>query len=379
MEASAATGTVIVNITLPAGHYLLTRSAAIADGGDLDLTTPTIGSPEIVVSGSGPSTTIIDANEIDRAFRIQAGRVARISGVSIVGGSSVDPGGGIYSSGELTVSYCEILDNESADGGGGIFNAGELTIFRSTVGGNRAQDGGGVANLGLTTIDQSTISGNQASVDGGGILNLFVIPEIGVGTLYVVNSTISGNGAGRDGGGLRDDGITWTYNATIVHNNADADDDDDGLGGGVFRDGEVYLRNSLVAGNYSGVGVVLFNDCFDSVGVFGRGIFWTTLGCAAEPQNPAASVGALDSLSELGPLQSNGGWTETHALLAPSTVIDGGTDPPGCTYGGALLVDQRGGTRGLGTLCDIGAFEAGGLAAGSIFADGFETGNLYAW
>jgi hypothetical protein len=391
MEASAATGSVTVTVNLPAGHYLITRSAAIADGGDLNLTTPTIGSPTIVVSGSGPATTVVDANLIDRAFAVGSGRTARISGVSIVNGSTEGPGGGIASGGVLTVSYCEIVDNESGDAGGGIFNLGELTLIRSTLRGNRAEGGGGIANLGEMTVDQSTISGNQASGDGGGVFNLFFEApgpegetrisrrddlEGSAGTLYVVNSTISGNHADGDGGGIVDNGTTWTYNVTIAFNNADAEDDDVGLGGGIYQHGVVHLRNTLVAGNYVDTA---YSDCFGTVGVFGRSLFWTEANCNAVEQNAAASVGEVVSLAEIGPLRSNGGWTETHALLAPSTIIDGGTDPPGCTYGGNLLVDQRGGTRGLGTLCDIGAFEEGGLPAGSIFSDDFEAGNLYAW
>jgi hypothetical protein len=53
----------------------------------------------------------------------------------------------------------------------------------------------------------------------------------------------------------------------------------------------------------------------------------------------------------LGPLQDNGGPTETHDLLPGSPAIDaGGNCPPPDT-------DQRGVTRPQGAACDIGAVE----------------------
>jgi hypothetical protein len=54
----------------------------------------------------------------------------------------------------------------------------------------------------------------------------------------------------------------------------------------------------------------------------------------------------------LGPLQDNGGPTETHDLLAGSPAIDAGSVdcPPPAT-------DQRGAARPQGAACDIGAVE----------------------
>jgi hypothetical protein len=53
----------------------------------------------------------------------------------------------------------------------------------------------------------------------------------------------------------------------------------------------------------------------------------------------------------LGPLQDNGGPTETHDLLPGSLAIDaGGSCPPPTT-------DQRGVVRPQGVACDIGAVE----------------------
>ena len=56
-------------------------------------------------------------------------------------------------------------------------------------------------------------------------------------------------------------------------------------------------------------------------------------------------------IPRLGPLQNNGGATDTRALLAGSAALDGGVTI------GCPTVDQRGVARPQGLRCDIGAFE----------------------
>ena len=96
-------------IMLPAGTYTLIRPALGAngpDGGDLNLTSPLSGNPVITVSGAGAASTIIDANGIDRVFRIEGARQAVISGVTITHGSvSSSGGGGIYNGGASLVLF----------------------------------------------------------------------------------------------------------------------------------------------------------------------------------------------------------------------------------------------------------------------------------
>ena len=67
-----------------------------------------------------------------------------------------------------------------------------------------------------------------------------------------------------------------------------------------------------------------------------------------------AAVALVDP--HLGPLQNNGGPTQTQALLPGSPAINAG-NPAGCrdALGALLLADQRGFPR-LGR-CDIGAYE----------------------
>src|SRR4029450_5388140 len=79
---------------------------------------------------------------------------------------------------------------------------------------------------------------------------------------------------------------------------------------------------------------------------------------------PSVSLGQI-----LGPLQNNGGPTQTHALVAGSPAIDAG-DPSGWrgNSGGLLQTDQRGFPRNVdgnsdgAARCDIGAVEGVGSA-----------------
>jgi hypothetical protein len=64
----------------------------------------------------------------------------------------------------------------------------------------------------------------------------------------------------------------------------------------------------------------------------------------------------LNTDPKLGPLGSNGGPTQTMALLSSSPAIDAG-DPACPAAGTDEGTDQRGVTRPQGPACDIGAFE----------------------
>ena len=150
-RTSGAGATIIV----PAGIYTLTIPAAGSDGeenGDLNLTTPAIGSPVITIIGAGASTTIIDGqpDSIRVCSMCIAGRTASITGVTIRNGYATDPWlrrwnlQRWYADGE---QYSTISGNYSNDHGGGIYNGGTLTVTNSTISQNTAAtSGGGIYN-----------------------------------------------------------------------------------------------------------------------------------------------------------------------------------------------------------------------------------------
>ncbi len=115
MQANKLSGPVATTILLPAGIYTLVRPATVTDGdddGDLNLTTPVSGAPVIAITGAGDTTTIIDANQIDRVLSVATGRTATISGVTLRNGAVPrTSGGGIYNQGTLTLSHSTLSGN----------------------------------------------------------------------------------------------------------------------------------------------------------------------------------------------------------------------------------------------------------------------------
>jgi len=134
-------------------------------------------------------------------------------------------------------------------------------------------------------------------------------------------------------------------NSTISSNTAAGRDGS--YGGGIF--GMSTLQNSIVANNSSG------GNCSGTM---------TSNGYNLSSDNTCnfSGPGDLNNTKPLlGPLQNNGGPTQTQALLPGSPAIDAG-NPNGCTDGGGHLLktDQRGAPRpnkeDTGG-CDMGAYE----------------------
>lgn len=367
MSANRASGAG-ANIVLPAGTYTLVIPATVADGddnGDLNLSVPAGYAPgPTTIAGAGAATTIIDANGIDRVLSVGAGRTGTVSGVTLRNGVASRLGGGIYNAGTLTVDNTKVSASTAGERGGGICNVGTLMLSRSAVNGNTLTSsnsgGGGLYSEGAVQVTQSTISNNTAAA-GGGIFILF-------GTLFVTNSTITLNNAVTDGGGIYNEKTSNVYNTTIVANQAATDNTSGGTGGGVYNTGTFNLRNTVIAGNYLS-NSPLYDDCTGALGIYGNNKFWNTDGCTFTSGSPG-SWSFLVSLAELGPLQNNGGPTETIALVPPSDMIDGADSLSGCVDQSSvpLTTDQRGYPRVAGIRCDIGAFEYQDI----IFANGFD-------
>ena len=175
----------------------------------------------------------------------------------------------------------------------------------STNGGPGAY-GGAVRNDGVLSVEESTFSGNRADL-GGAIYN--------VGTLIVDHSTLSGNIAVEDGGGI-----------------------DSG--------GTLIARNTIFAGNTVETG--LSSDLYAVLTSLGHNLIGNARGGSGFAASDLLNVNPL-----LGPLQDNGGPTQTMALLPGSPAIAAGdpTDAPEYDQRGPgfpCLVDGR---------IDIGAFE----------------------
>jgi CSLREA domain-containing protein len=230
----------------------------------------------------------------------------------------------------LTITEGTIRDNSSS---GIRMNGGSLTLTDSTVAANRTSyDGGGIAlfNSGLSVIQNSTISGNAATASGGGIY----FWGLGMGgDLKLYNVTVSGNRAGTTGGGVEAaSGVVGLNNVTLARNAAAS-------AGGFHSAATVHVLNTILAENTGG-------NCGGSISSFGNNLD-TETSCAFAGSGDLSGLPAI-----LGPLQANGGFSETHALLAGSPALETGNDLS------CRPTDQRGIARPQGLHCDIGAFES---------------------
>ncbi len=293
-----------------------------------------------------------------------------ISNSVISGNTAGGNGGGLYLDffySGFNIDHTTIAGN-TAEAGGGIFSQeggyGSLTVLDSTISGNSATDGwgGGLYDAGTdspTKIQNSTISGNTASGEGGAAW------FGGYYGLELTQATITGNTA-TTVGGIALYGPTPVPKAASRHGHAEALKDDDGkhkaagqakahARSGVHAQdlGEVTATGTILSGNVGEdigtvngpVGAVLTSD-HSLVGVVGDGITLTDTGGTINSTNPM-----------LGPLQNNGGPTETHALLPGSPAINTGPNPVPVFPTNEF--DQRGDgfARVVDGVVDIGAYE----------------------
>lgn len=251
----------------------------------------------------------------------------------VPGGPGV--GGGVYNGGTAAIRGCTLERNLAqggssvgADGGaglgGGVYNGNlattALNLTNSTLSANSATEG-------------SSETGTIAAALGGGIYLQGAAGGTG-GTATLLGVTIALNRA-QDGTGIAVSGGTARVTNSIISNN----------GGSTtapsLRDVRGFL-NEASQYNIIGDGSSLIN--------LTNGVNGNQIGGGNAP--------VIDA--KLGPLQNNGGPTETHALLPGSPALDkGNTD---------LTTDQRGVTRPYndpaianatgGDGSDIGAFEA---------------------
>jgi hypothetical protein len=304
-----------------------------------------------------------------RIFTVDSGTTVSISGLTITNGFVIGAGflagGGILNGGTLTVSNCTISGNKAGQiggdngSGGGIANFGTLTLSNSTVAGNDAYGGnagagddpcgGGIFNdFGTLTVNNGTISGNtvlwhsfdDAGGNGGGICNEY-------GTVTISNSTVSGNSApaGYGGGIYNDDYGTLTLNNATVSGNS-AGYDGGGIVNGIESGGALHARNTIIAGNTNYYGDP--DDLIGNLGSLGHNLIGNTNGGSGFDPTDLLNVDP-----RLGPLQDNGGPTQTIALLPGSPAINAGDNT------NAPIWDQRGPgfPRIIHGTIDIGAFE----------------------
>ena len=307
------------------------------------------GADVVTVSGNGQHHIFLVDNEIT----VTIFGLTIAAGFVDTGSRTFGIGGGIWNLGTLTLIDSVVSGNQAEISGGGIANDGILLLIRSQVLGNFTTDefgvGGGIENAGgEVTIVESSIANNTADV-GGGVEN--------TGILVVLNSTISGNSAEFEGGGVENFGGNVSLISSTVSNNSAAAD-----GGGIWNDGNLTVKNSLIADNPGG-------NCANDAGAV-----FNTEGNNLDTDDTCPGFETVSTAAlALGTLADNGGPTLTHAPGADSAALDAATDCTEIDGTTPVETDQRGVTRPQGSACDIGSFELVQVDDDNvIFADRFE-------
>ncbi len=343
--ALSNTGSATISNSTVEGNY--SRRGAVNNGGTL-----TISNSTLSLNQWGPA--------------ISTGGTAIISDSTLSGNSdSGGYGGAILNAGNLTVNCSTLSGNRSENltyggYGGAIYNNGTLTVNNSTLSGNKAV--GGAAYTSTTTAG-SVNSYPASSGIGGGIY-------LSSGTLSINSSTLEGNQAAGGStaglGGPAGDGIgggLYVYGGTVSINNSTLADNQaiagsgsltgpgTASGGGISSNvynsagaGALQLYDTILADNTAATAPDL-DGSFTSLG---HNLIGDTNG-----GNGFVASDLLNVNPQLGPLQNNGGPTQTMALLPGSPAIDAGGNTNAPTY------DQRGPgfPRIVNGTIDIGAFE----------------------
>jgi CSLREA domain-containing protein len=361
----------------------VTLSSVTASGNTGDAISVTSG----VVSGSLTLTnSTVTGTTAGRGVRAHHLNSVTFTGSTLSNNNTTLKGGGafLYRINTVAVDNVTVSGNTATGRAGGLFLYdinGPVTISNSRVTGNQSGNrGGGIVfykPLDDVTIQDTTISGNTAVNRGGGI---FFYKQSAGKTMTIRRTTISGNTAGGTfgGGGIffyKQSGTTLIENSTISGNTANR-------GGGVYDDtvqgGVLNIRSSTIAGNTATVdGGNAKLTSFPSVTIRNSILADGTAPAGADLLTGASNVQVNFSLVEstngttfaggsgnnvtgsdpaLGPLQNNGGSTQTRLPGATSPVINAGDPafvPPPTT-------DQRGLPRVVGAATDMGSVEVNG-------------------
>jgi hypothetical protein len=334
---------------------------SFACSGTISLSSTINISANTTIDGSEHHVTISGGNAAG-VFFVNTGINFGVNRVTIANGNSYN-GGGIYNAGTLNVTNSTFSGNTVlgvGSGGGGIYNAGTLTVTNSIFSANSSGCvGGGIYNGATLNVTNSTFSGNTAlgsNCGGGAIYNATIFGNSVPATVIIADSTFSSNSAPAGGGGaiLNVAGTVTLTNSTIFGNsvlgiggailnedtltvtNSTFSGNSGPEGGGGITEAQVFassppitLRNSIIANNPSGGNCGNFFGGFDD----GGGNLVTDNTCGTIPASP-------DPL--LGPLQNNGGRTQTMAL-SPGTATTPGSPAIGAAVEANCPVsDQRG-------------------------------------
>jgi hypothetical protein len=259
INAANSSGGAAINLAPRCTYHLTTAASPNAMLGDTGL--PAITSR---VTLTGFRTTIAGNNSTFRILMVTGSGKLTLNGLTITGGNTPGPGGGIFNlEGTLVLNHSRVTGNASAGGmmsaGGGIASGtlgtgpvGTAMLNFSQVDHNTTSaSAGGILNHGGTLIlNASKVNGNTAAGGGGGGIASGTGGMGGAGSsiLVVKFSQVSGNtanGGPMAGAGGISNGGTATITASVVAGNTAPG----AAGGGILNHGVMTLTASKVTGN----------------------------------------------------------------------------------------------------------------------------------
>jgi hypothetical protein len=171
----------------------------------------------------------------------------------VTGNSGGNNFGAIANEGSLVVRRTTFTANGGFQGGAiANLETGLASLYDSDVAFNDARDGGGILSSGSLTLVATEVSSNTAEFNGGGI-------KMVDGSLVVRDSSITGNVVTRPsgyGGGVAVEQGDATIARTTIASNTAAN------GGGIANRplGNLTLRYVTVAFNHAGIGGGVLNE-----------------------------------------------------------------------------------------------------------------------
>ncbi|MGO9914062.1 MAG: choice-of-anchor Q domain-containing protein [Isosphaeraceae bacterium] len=211
----------------PSGGGGVGGKGAAASGGGLYLGSGTVTWSESVLS-----------------FGAALGGMGGANGTGIGHGQSGSgAGGGIYAAGALNLAGGVSLQNNLATSGGGIYTTGKLTVGAITLSDNSANFGGAIASASKLTVNGATFTDNSAT-NGGAIYD--------TAGLALTSGTFTGDSATNFGGALDISGPMTISGGIFSDNSAYA-------GGAIYTAGLATITGASLTENTASIGGAVAN------------------------------------------------------------------------------------------------------------------------
>lgn len=232
INAANASGGATINLARRCTYQLTSASSPSQQLGDTGL--PAITSR---ITLNGFRTTIAGNDSSFRVLMVTGSGNLTLQGLTITGGNTPGPGGGILNlEGTLVLVNTRVTSNTS---GGGMMSAG----------GGIASGTTGTGPTGTTVLNSSRVDDNTSAGSAGGILNRG-------GTLILNVSTVDDNTAADGGGGIASGtgGSGGPGSSVLVLNRSKVDDNTANGGpmagaGGIANGGTATISSSEVEDN----------------------------------------------------------------------------------------------------------------------------------